>query len=321
LDRYAARTENVGLVAASQEVGEVSMGTGRLLVRVVMFVDISGSSRLYKELGDAAAVRRVRACLGQLCQVVETHGGRTIKNMGDGLMCDFAGADQALLAAEAMQVAIAGEEGASQANLSIHVGCHLGQVIENSGDLFGDTVNIAARIAGVAGAGQIIATQQTVDALGPALQLSVRPLDRVSVKGQTETVAVFDYQWGKHGDSTIVGVPVARVDRWRLKLARGRDEVWLDRTSKPNSIVIGRHPDCELTVTDPAASRQHATIEVRGDKFVLVDHSVNGTYVAWGATETCLKREEMILPPRGRLGLGSSTSAEGVTILAFSRET
>ena len=67
-------------------------------------------------------------------------------------------------------------------------------------------------------------------------------------------------------------------------------------------------------------SRQHATIAVRGDRFVLVDHSVNGTYIAWGTTETCLKREEMILPPRGRLGLGLSTLAEGVTILAFSRE-
>ncbi len=300
----------------------MSAGTGRLLVRAVMFVDISGSSRLYKEVGDAAAVRRVRACLGQLCQIIEAQGGRTIKNMGDGLLCDFAAADQALLAAEAMQLAIAGQESASQPNLSIHVGCHLGQVIENAGDLFGDTVNIAARIAGLAAAGQIIATQQTVDTLGAALQLAVRPLDRVSVKGQTETVAVFDYQWGKHGDAaTLVGVPAARADRWRLKLARGGDEVWLDRTSKPNTIVLGRHPDCELTVPDPSASRQHATIEVRGDKFVLVDHSVNGTYVAWGTTETCLKREEMILPPRGRLGLGLSTSAEGVTILAFSRET
>ena len=298
----------------------MSTGTGRYLVRAVMFVDISGSSRLYKELGDAAAARRVRACLGKLCQIVEAHGGRTIKNMGDGLMCDFPGADQAVMAAEEMQVSVAREESASQPNLSIHVGCHLGPVIENSGDLFGDTVNVAARIAGVAGAGQIIVTELTVETLGRILQLSVRPLDRVSVKGQSSTVAVFEYQWGGHGEATIVGLPVAKADHSRLRIARGPDEVWLDRTSKSNSIVLGRHPGCELTVSDPAASRQHATIEVRGDKFVLVDHSVNGTYVAYGATETCLKREEMILPPRGCLGLGLSTLAEGVTILAFSRE-
>jgi hypothetical protein len=284
-----------------------------------MFVDISGSSRLYKELGDAEAAQRVRGCLSQLGQAVDEQGGRTVKHMGDGLMCDFPGADQALLAAEAMQVLVTGEEAASQTNLSIRVGCHLGQVVENAGDLFGDTVNIAARIAGVAGAGQIITTQQTVDALNPLLKMKVRPLDHVSVKGQTDTVAVFDYAWGKHGDATIVQ-PVARAERSRLRLARGEHEVWLDRTSTPNAIVLGRDPACGLTVADRAASRQHATVEVRGDKFVLMDHSANGTYVAWGSIETCLKREEMILPPRGQLGLGSSPSTEGVTVLAFSRE-
>jgi class 3 adenylate cyclase len=284
-----------------------------------MFVDISGSSRLYKELGDTEAAQRVGGCLSQLSQVVDAHGGRTVKNMGDGLMCDFPGADQALLAAEAMQAMVAGEDAASQPNLSIRVGCHLGQVVENAGDLFGDTVNIAARIAGVAGAGQIIATQQTVDALSPLLNMKIRPLDHVSVKGQTDTVAVFDYAWGKHGDATIVR-PTARLGRSRLRLARGEHEVWLDRTSTPNTIVLGRDAGCGLTVTDRAASRQHATVEIRGDKFVLMDHSANGTYVAWGSIETCLKREEMILPERGQIGLGSSPSAEGVTVLAFSRE-
>jgi adenylate cyclase len=207
-----------------------------------------------------------------------------------------------------------------QPRLSIHIGCHLGQVIESGGDLFGDNVNIAARIANVAAAGQIIATQQTIEALSSELRQNIRPLHRVSVKGQTETVAVFEYLWGRHEDATIVGVPAAKIECTRLKISRGPHDVWLDRTSTPNTIVLGRHSAYGLNVSDPAASRQHATIEVRGDKFVLVDHSVNGTYVAWEATETCLKREEMILPLRGRLALGASTRAAGVTVLAFSRE-
>jgi adenylate cyclase len=299
----------------------VSSGTGRLLVRVVMFVDISGSSRLYEELGDAAAVQRVRACLSLLCRVIEQKGGRTVKNTGDGVMCDFALADHALLAAEAMQAAVAEEGGGLPPKLSIHVGCHIGQVVENGGDLFGDTVNIAARIAGVAGAGQIIATSKTVEALSPLLQRNVRPLDAVSVKGRADPVAVFDCLWGRSDDATIVGRPAAKADRSRLRLACGGREVWLAQWSRPTSIVLGRHSGCDLTVSDPAASRQHATIEARGDKFVLLDHSVNGTYIAWdGAHETCLKREEMILPARGRIALGSPTAAKGATILAFSQE-
>lgn len=292
--------------------------TGRARFRVVMFVDISGSTRLYTELGDADAVKRVRSCLNLLCRVVEENTGRTLKNTGDGLMCDFAHADQALTAAEEMMVAVQAQ---TEPALSIHVGCHLGHVIENGGDLFGDTVNIASRVTGVAAAGQIIATLETVQTLGQELQAKVRALDSVSVKGRSEPLPVFDYLWGRRGDLTIVGVPVAKFNGSRLRLACSGREILLDRFSKPNTIVLGRHSACEITVNDPAASRQHATIEVRGDKFVLVDHSANGTYVTWdGATETCLRREEMILPVRGRLALGSSTSVEGATILAFSRE-
>lgn len=296
--------------------------TGRdALVRVVMFADISGSSRLYKEIGDEAAVERVRSCLNLLGRIVEQHGGRTIKHIGDGLMCDFTTASQALQAAEAMQMAVAQhEERNAQPTLGIHIGCHQGQVIEDGGDLFGDTVNIASRVADLARTGQIITTQQTVNALAAPMRTNVRPLDRVSIKGQSDPIAIFDYLWGRGGDLTVVGVPPAQAaERSRLKISRGDHVVWLDRGAGASSIVLGRDGACGMAVRDPAASRRHATIEIRGDRFVLVDHSVNGTYVATDATETCLKREELILPARGRLGLGASTSASGVTVLEFSR--
>ena len=236
-------------------------------------------------------------------------------------MCEFTDADHALLAAADMQVAMANEEEDVQPKLAIHVGCHLGHVIETAGDLFGDTVNIAARMTTVAGAGQIIATLATVERLSPELHQHVRPLDPVSVKGRSDPVSVFDYLWRQPFDVTIMGAPAVKAGRSRLRVACGDREVWLG-DSGPGSIVLGRRAGCELTVNDPEASRQHATIEVRGDKFVLVDHSSNGTYVAWeSVNETCVKREEMILPPRGLIGLGASTLApKNVTLVKFSAE-
>lgn len=290
--------------------------TARSVVRVVMFADISGSSRLYKELGDEAAVRRVRACLNRLARVVDEYGGRTIKHTGDGLMCDFPVADDALEAAKAMQKAVALD---GQPNLDIHIGCHLGHAIESGGDVFGDTVNIAARVAGVAHIGQILTTQQTVDALTPVLKMNTRFLDRVSVKGQSETVALFDYGWRERDDMTVIATRPVEVNWQRLRMAIGKHVVWLDRTGGTSSIRLGRDRSSGLAVPDPAASRHHATIEVRGDRFVLVDHSANGTYVAVGKSETCLKREEMLMPPRGLLGLGASTDDPGVTLIEFSQ--
>jgi adenylate cyclase len=293
--------------------------TGAPRSSVVLFVDISGSSRLYEQLGDAVAHQRIRDGLDRLREVVETYGGRVIKNIGDGLLCDFAEVDRALLAAEAMQLAIERESAARDPKVGIHVGCHVGSVIDTAGDLFGDTVNVAARILEVAREGQIVITQATAERLSEPLQRNVRVLHGVNVKGRRDAVAAMDYIWRKHGDFTVEA-PAAAAASSRLTLRSEGREFCIERSGL-NTINLGRGADCQIIVIDPETSRLHATIEARGDKFVLVDHSSNGTYVTCdGAPETCLKREEMILPGRGRIALGLSTSAAHATLVEFSRE-
>jgi adenylate cyclase len=291
--------------------------SGQLQACVVLFVDISGSSRLYREIGDALAARRVRECLDRLRQVVETYHGRVIKNMGDGLMCHFGEAHQALEAAAAMQIAI-DSPGDTGPKLGIHVGCHFGHVLERAGDLFGDTVNIAARVANVAREGQIIATRETIQRLDDTQELNARLLLTVSVKGRREAITVFEYLWRKQGELTVMAdQPAATIRSARLKLAFGGREVYLD-ASAPGAISLGREPSSDVPVIDREASRHHATIEVRGDKFVLLDHSSNGTFIASdGAVEIWLRREEMILPARGRIALGLSTAASHATRVEF----
>lgn len=292
-----------------------------------MFVDISGSSRLYQQLGDSAAHRRVRDCLGILRDIVETQGGRVMKHIGDGLMCDFTDADTALLAAEAMQVAIDNEANGLDPRLGIHIGCHVGPVINSGGDLFGDTVNIAARVLDMAREDQIVITQDIAEQLSEPLQRNVRLLHAVNVKGRRDALTTFDYIWRKQGELTIVGQAApaivgqaAPAPISRLRLRFGDRELWLDRTAL-SAINLGRSAECHVIVPDPEASRLHAVIEARGDRFVLMDRSSNGTYVAWeGAAEVCLKREEMILPARGRIALGLSTSQTQATLVEFSRE-
>jgi predicted component of type VI protein secretion system len=115
-------------------------------------------------------------------------------------------------------------------------------------------------------------------------------------------------------------VPAAWFKNARLKLVFGDREVWLDRSGSV-AITLGRDAACGVEIQDEGASRQHATIEIRGDKIVIVDHSSNGTYVAWDQeSETWLRREEMILPPRGHISLGRSTRAPHARIVAFFRE-
>jgi class 3 adenylate cyclase len=294
--------------------------TDALRTCVVLFVDISGSSRLYQELGDAVAHQRVRDGLAVLRDVIEARSGRVIKNIGDGLLCEFAEADAALIAAEAMQLAIEHAGAGRDPKLGIHVGCHLGPVIDTAGDLFGDTVNIAARIMEIAHEGQIVITQATAARLSEPLQRNVRLLRGVTVKGRRDAVTAMDYVWRQHHGDFTVEAPAAAAASSRLTLRSEGREFCVERSGL-STINLGRGADCHIIVIDPETSRLHATIEVRGDKFVLVDHSSNGTYVTWdGAPETCLKREEMILPGRGRIALGLSTSAAHATLVEFLRE-
>jgi adenylate cyclase len=281
----------------------------------VLFVDISGSTRLYEALGDAEALQQINGCLRLLLDATDQHGGQLVKHTGDGLMCKFGDADSALRAAEAMQTTVL-EMCASGLKLGVRVGCHYGEVIESDGDLFGDAVNVAARMAEVAEVGEIIATEMLVERLSAPLRKNVRRLDPVSVRGKREAVPILQYVWEGWDGLTTIATAQAAGHHALLGIVFDGQQSFFDGRDG-TVLVLGRDTACGVTVANREASRRHATIERRGDKFMLIDHSSNGTYVAYDDAEICLKREELILPRRGRIALGQSTSDESVRWVAF----
>jgi len=81
-------------------------------------------------------------------------------------------------------------------------------------------------------------------------------------------------------------------------------ELCLQSRDRP-ALLLGRDANCDVVTPDPKASRRHARIETRLDKFVLVDQSVNGTFVKIAdEEEIALRREALILYARGRITLG-----------------
>ena len=123
------------------------------------FLDITGYTRLTQERGDDAAAQLA----GELARIVQRtsvqHGGRPVKWLGDGVMFFFPDPGPGVLAALEMV------DGASGAGLPpAHVGLHAGPVIFQEGDYFGQTVNVASRIAEYARPGEVLVTQEVVDA-------------------------------------------------------------------------------------------------------------------------------------------------------------
>lgn len=290
----------------------------------VVFADVSGSTQLYEKLGDAGALAAVDGCLAAMRRATQLNRGRVVKTIGDEIMAVFETAAQGMQAACEMQQRI--EELPAPApgvRLSIRAGLHFGPALLENDDVFGDTVNTAARMAGLAKAGQIITTADTVAALPELLRSSCREIDALAVKGKADQVVVCEVIWQESAELTMMSTrmaPAAPMDT-RLRLQHG-DSTLLLGPARP-SVSLGRDPACDVAIRDPRASRLHARIERRRDKFVLVDVSSNGTYITFaGEAEIALKREETILRGSGRIVFGHPWSASQPTeTLGFSLET
>jgi adenylate cyclase len=273
----------------------------------ILFVDLFGSSELYQALGNARAHAAIGKTLGLLTQAVGRHCGDVVKTIGDGAMCVFASARHAMDAATDMQRCI------KQSGLlkdfagklpTIRVGFHYGPVISKGADVFGDAVNVAARVLAQAKPGEILLTRETAKALPKRAEHNIRSVGRTRVKGKAEPVELCQVILAPKG----LTIPRSRTQgpEYQLILMLGNKVAKIG----PRKLVlrIGRNPDNEFVVSDPMASRVHARIEYRGGLFVLVDESLNGTYLAMGGkAELVLRRDEMPLASSGMISLGRST--------------
>ncbi|MCP4040415.1 MAG: adenylate/guanylate cyclase domain-containing protein [Gammaproteobacteria bacterium] len=291
---------------------------------VVLFADITGSTRLYEELGNVAAKEIVGRCISILSKVTESSKGRLIKTIGDEVMCTFPDAPRAVQAASEMQMAVRNTSqavGEGSSAMRIKVGLHLGTVIEEQGDVFGDTVNVAARMVGMAKPEQILTTKATVDALPNELLSTVRFYDQASVKGKLENIEVYELIWEVSGLTMVAdrSVRIAHASHSRLFLHHAGQE--LELAEENCSISMGRADNNDLRVLNSLASRQHARIEFRRGKFVLIDQSVNGTYIVTVGGKTIhLRREERTLSGSGKISLGEAPENHPDLLVSYTCE-
>jgi len=288
--------------------------------KAVLFADISGSTRLYEVLGDARAFAAINACLDILRRVTTTHSGRIVKTIGDEIMAVFPDAITATQAACEMQLAVSAQAPIDTTRVAIRIGFHFGPVLESAGDgdVFGDTVNVAARMSEIAKAQQIITTGATISMLPAIMHASTRTLDSLPVKGKADGVEVREVLWQAGEDMTMMvsNTFTPKHAEPSLKIIHQGDLFSVD-TSHP-SLTIGRDEQADIVVEDKRASRMHARIERRRDKFVFVDLSSNGSYIlVKGEDEIQLRREEFVLRESGSISLGHSYKKDPTEIIEF----
>jgi adenylate cyclase len=141
------------------------------------FLDITGYTKLTQERGDAAAADLAERLGGLVKRTSVKYGGRPVKWLGDGVMLHFPNPGPGVVAALEMVVGVA-EAGLPPA----HVGLRAGPVIFQEGDYYGQTVNVASRIAEYARPGEVLVSQEVVDAAG-AVRVDFREIGPIELKG------------------------------------------------------------------------------------------------------------------------------------------
>lgn len=274
----------------------------------VLFADICGSTALYDSLGDDLARRLISQCLKLLCAELPAQHGVLIKTLGDEVMCTFPSALQALDAACAMQRAMEKAQFEGGHKLMVRIGFHFGEVLCDANDIHGDTVNVAARVASITRATQIMTTLAVAKNLPMDQRASLRQVMRAEFKGKQERLDIFQVVWEPDdGESTRIGIPAFRkfpLDLEELTLTHAGKTLHVNQALR--CAILGRDKSCELVVSSDFASRQHVRIELRFDKFVLIDQSTNGSYVrAENGEVTYVVREEIQLKGKGQISLGN----------------
>ena len=284
----------------------------------IMFADVEGSTGLYEKLGDIEAQKSIESCLNTMAQVTVQHGGVVIKTIGDEIMCRFDNEDDAVMAACAIQETIENLSMSNDGIPAIRIGLHYGLTIQKDGDVFGDAVNVAARMAGIAKGKQIITTEETVINLEPHQLNKTRKFDKATVKGKKEEITIYEVLW-RPENATVIhtrSALAAIASSTTLVLTYDGKDYEMSQTSP--DIVLGRDDRCVIKIDSNFASRIHAKIEYRRGKFVLIDQSTNGTYVRTDSREDIyLRREELPLIGEGFISLGESVKGESPHLINY----
>jgi class 3 adenylate cyclase len=289
----------------------------------VVFADVVGSTGLFEQMGGASASQLMSGLTAQLGKVFEQHQGRVVKLLGDGVFAVFPDAGNAIAACISLQSRFQTEPIipiGRTTPVQMQMGVESGELIEIDGDCFGDAVNSAARLADLAGADQILTTQNVWDGLVAGQRSSLRSLGPMQLRGKTQTTHIYRVEWqtGRDLDATAMGVSLnLPVKHQTLALTlQGRTQTFEVTTT---GITVGRSTDASLPVLDPRVSRIHATICRRGGQIVLTDASSFGTWVYFGnqPEPVALRRTECFLVGYGQISLGCRMDADKAPLVAF----
>ncbi len=292
---------------------------------VLFFADVAGSTRMYEKLGDSVAHECIVESLNSISKYVKSNRGVVVEVIGDEIMAYFEQPIEAVNCACDIQKHFEFSTTSHGHKIKIRIGFYLGSVELDKGHPYGDTVNVAARVASLARGGQTVTTSETIVDLPEDKKALCRPFSRVKVKGKSEPLDTVEVIWSLD-DATSIFIPTQIVDTpessAEVVLTFEGKEIVIKEHNTP--YVFGRGKNCSLVVPAETASRSHASIESRYGDFVFLDHSTNGSYIittpgehAYDDMAMHLHRRDWTMVGEGIISLGKPVSDDDPLGISF----
>ncbi len=220
----------------------------------VMFTDIKGSTSFFETYGDIEGRSMVQKHNDMLFPCVEKNGGRVIKTIGDAIMAAFEGPEQAVRSAILMQERLF-EFNKSATNkkdqIHVRIGINTGEGIVEDKDIFGDVVNVAARVESLTEPDEILISTSVYDEVRSSDDILCRYAKSTKVKGKEEAIDVYRVVWGD--EEAVAGL--TRSAASAAKVQRRRRE-----NKKKLEIDISRDKDTLKVTASEKSDKAQSTI-------------------------------------------------------------
>jgi len=297
------------------------------VLSTMVFADLSGSAALYEALGNERAAEAVTQVTQWISSTLESHNGRVVKTLGDGVLGVFGDAASAVsaMATVLRQHKLRQDRWPQPLRMEIRVGVASGEVIDVDGDCYGDAVNVASRLCERAGPAEIWATETTVLLAGAGPDVWYRKLGMMEIRGKAEPLMLYHVEWREDEAPDSLTMQSALVSSFAPadsilgQIQFSWHGVDMSFTSSDAPVHVGRANHAQLCINDPRVSRLHARIDWRNSGFVLTDMSSFGTWVRFDGSDAPvrLRRDACILHGTGRIALGVSFNEPSAPVMNF----
>ncbi len=278
----------------------------------VLIADITGSTKLYDRLPDHEALAQISIILAEMRSIIEKNGGHCVKSQGDDTLSYFSHADHAFQAARSMI------EANWEYGLGVHAGASWGELIMQDADIYGDAVNTAARLAGLARPGELMISNRMFEKLSPPNRENWVSMGGIKLKGKSAPTRVHSFTASDTAVQTmlfgVTDVPLGPRTESVALGCNGSDWTLNDG----DTLMVGRSPECKAILDYPWVSRMHGSFELRSAQLEYTDHSTSGsTVITSSGQEIPLQRRSLLLTGEGMVLIGTRDRGIKAAVIHF----